>query len=197
MTVKTKHELYNVWRSMRGRCLNPNYRQFGDYGGRGITICLRWSDFYAFVDDMGPRPDGHSLDRIDNDGNYEPLNCRWADRRTQQRNQRRAVFVEVEGKRYRAIELAEAIGAKTETIVKRAARGMTIAEVLSKQKHVYTEGLSLGGRASGAKKLARTHCRNGHEFTPENTYWRKDNTRQCRVCHNAKMRRLNAQKRDR
>lgn len=191
MTAKTKHQLYNVWRSMRDRCYNPNSKPFADYGGRGIKICDRWADFYAFVQDMGPRPEGYSIDRIDNDGDYEPGNCRWADRRTQQRNQRRAVYVEIEGTKYRAIELAEAIGAKTDTIVKRAANGLSLSDVLSKKRHVFTDGLALGGKASGAKKLARTHCPKGHEFTPENTYWRKDNSRQCRQCHNAKMKRLN------
>lgn len=195
MTAKTKHPLYNVWRSMRDRCQNPNSKPFADYGGRGIKICERWSDFYAFIGDMGPRPYGHSLDRIDNNGNYEPSNCRWADRRTQQMNRRTAVFVEIEGNKYRAIELAESIGAKTDTIVKRAARGMSLDDVLSKKKHVFVEGLALGGKASGAKMLARTHCSNGHEYTPENTYWRKDHSRQCRVCHNAKMRRINLAKR--
>lgn len=81
---------YTSWQSMKRRCLNPLHHRFVYYGGRGITICPEWQEsFEQFLADMGERPPGTSLDRIDNDGNYEPANCRWATQSQQVSNRRR------------------------------------------------------------------------------------------------------------
>jgi hypothetical protein len=82
---------YRSWQSMKDRCLNPNAPKFRHWGGRGITVCDRWLSFEAFLSDMGPRPLNTSLDRVDNDGNYEPGNCRWASAAQQNANRRRRV----------------------------------------------------------------------------------------------------------
>lgn len=83
-----KSRVYMAWSNMIERCRNPNHPRFQDWGGRGIRVCERWSVFENFLSDMGEPPNGLEIDRIDNDGNYEPGNCRWTDRKTQMRNTR-------------------------------------------------------------------------------------------------------------
>jgi hypothetical protein len=85
---EARSSTYETWLSMRGRCLSPGHREYGRYGARGITICSRWDSFANFLADMGERPEGKSIDRIDPDGNYEPGNCRWATPLEQRHNRR-------------------------------------------------------------------------------------------------------------
>ena len=77
-----------IWRTMRDRCCSPMHKAYPLYGGRGISVCARWMEYSNFLADMGPRPVGTSLDRIDNDKGYEPSNCRWATVSEQQKNKR-------------------------------------------------------------------------------------------------------------
>ena len=102
MASRTKHGAYiggreapehYIWRTMIARCNRPTSSGYRNYGGRGIKVCDRWKDYSLFMKDVGPRPDeDHSLDRIDNDGNYEPGNVRWASRSDQQKNKTTTKF---------------------------------------------------------------------------------------------------------
>ena len=83
------HELYTTYHGMKTRCTNPRSKDYKNYGGRGISVCSEWdASFELFVHDMGTRPDGCSIDRIDNDGNYEPNNCKWSTKTEQASNRR-------------------------------------------------------------------------------------------------------------
>ena len=126
----TKHGMeatveYSAWQAAKNRCFNPRYVRFDCYGGRGITMCDEWrSDFAAFYSHMGPRPIGTELDRINNNGNYEPGNCRWTDRRTQNLNQRRAITVFHEGKTIPLKDLAAMTGIPYITLYHRYKKGL-------------------------------------------------------------------------
>jgi len=90
---------YAVLANMKDRCENPKHKGFSDYGGRGISVCQRWHSFNSFLADMGLQPPGLQLDRRDNNGDYEPTNCRWATRIEQQNNTRTTQFLVIDGLR--------------------------------------------------------------------------------------------------
>ena len=127
--------LYRVWLSMRRRCENPSDPSFKNYGGRGIKVCDRWNrSFEAFVADMGERPaSALTVERIDNDGNYEPGNCKWATRQEQARNQRSNRLIEHDGRVQCLARWAEEFGIGASCLRRRLdVQGLPIAEALTR-----------------------------------------------------------------
>lgn len=122
-SILKDHPLYGSWRSMRDRCNNPANPKWYRYGGRGIKICSRWENFMFFAADMGPRPKGASLDRINNDGDYEPSNCRWATPKQQSQNTRRNIWIEKDARIMCASDWAKELNTSHTTVKRWAALG--------------------------------------------------------------------------
>lgn len=117
---------YVSWTAMISRCENPHRSHFSAYGGRGIRVCQRWrQSFESFLQDMGPRPRGTTLDRINVDGNYEPTNCRWATVREQANNVRDNVRLTIDGRTQTAAEWAREYGVSPYTVYSRVKRGLS------------------------------------------------------------------------
>lgn len=139
-----KHGLYNshkaeyrCWQNMIQRCHNPSNSAYHLYGARGIFVCDRWRDSVEnFIADMGERPDGMSLDRINNNGSYSPHNCRWATTKMQNRNHRGCVFIEYLGKRQTIIEWSEETGIDHRTIHSRYKKGFLPEQIFNPDKFI-------------------------------------------------------------
>lgn len=117
------HELYKIWRGMIRRCSNAKVREYKNYGGRGISVCRRWLNIDNFIADMGPRSSQkHTLDRINNNGNYNPNNCRWATWEEQQNNKRNNRRVHWDGREQTVQEWANEYGFKYSTLKQRLDR---------------------------------------------------------------------------
>jgi hypothetical protein len=130
---KSKTSEYGIWKKIIARCTDPGETHFKDYGGRGIAICDRWlQSFEAFHEDMGPRPSGdHSIERIDNNGPYDPGNCKWATRREQGRNKRSNRRLEHDGKSLIVADWVRITGIPKTIILSRLARGWDVSRVLT------------------------------------------------------------------
>lgn len=122
---------YRIWLDMRKRC-NGKYRsEYRNYGGRGIRVCERWDDFELFLLDVGSRPSArHSLERENNDGDYEPGNVRWATRSEQNRNKRDSKFIEWRGERLTQADWADRTGLSQHVIYSRLKHGWSVADAL-------------------------------------------------------------------
>ena len=135
-------KIHRKWKAMMQRCYNPNNPSFDDYGGRGIRVCERWHEFQNFYDDVSILPHfgekGYTLDRIDNDGDYCPENVRWADRKTQNLNQRRSIKLEYNGEEMTLEEIAKETGLPCTTVHNRYYAGDRGAD-LFRPKHQHKQ----------------------------------------------------------
>jgi len=122
---------WRSWHNMRTRCNNINVPDYPRYGGRGITICPRWDTFENFLADMGERPDGMTLDRLDSNGNYEPTNCRWATQSEQGNNRSTNLPLSFDGRTQTMSQWARELGLPVPTLQNRLARGWSLEKALT------------------------------------------------------------------
>ena len=147
-----------VWHGMKARCHNPKNHAYARYGGRGIFVCNEWlSNFDKFFEDMGPKPEGMDLDRIDNDKGYSKENCRWISRTENTRNTRRTVFFNVNGTMMKVHQIAEATGHKESTISYRIKSGLSVEKVMSTAK--LPNGVRKGEQHGTYYEYQRWYCR--------------------------------------
>jgi predicted DNA-binding protein YlxM (UPF0122 family) len=147
---------YTNWKAMRARCTSPSIGKLRKYQSKNITVCEEWNDFKTFLKDMGSKPSPkHSIDRIDNDGNYEPSNCRWAIDLVQNRNKNKVITYTVKGFTGCIPEIAEHFNIKSNSIHKNMQNGMTIEEAVAsllKTNKITYSGFSLT-KAEWADKI--------------------------------------------
>lgn len=151
---------YVAYCAMKDRCLNPSNENFHHYGGRGIAICDRWlGSFDHFIADMGRRPPGGTIDRIDTNGPYSPENCRWASRKTQARNLRTNRMVEFRGAMMPLAAAAELAGLNPKTAYYRWAHGIPLD---SPMRDVPIAPCLLCSEPSHCRHLCRAHYNQMH-----------------------------------
>lgn len=122
--------IYACWKSMMNRCYKKWCHAYPDYGGRGIRVCSRWRSFSQFFEDMGPMPQGHCIDRINNNGNYTPGNCRWITKAEGNKNKRTVRKLVVEGNTYSVPELAKKFSMNKKTLRCRLDNGWDLDKAL-------------------------------------------------------------------
>lgn len=142
---------YATWLAMKIRCNRPYAHNYHLYGGRGISICERWGDFVCFLADMGDRPEGKTLDRIDPNGNYEKDNCRWATSKEQSRNRRDSITTEIDGVSMNLVDIADHFEVPRTTVYRRYHQGLREFDLIDRDnRNKYR-----CGERCGASKLKK------------------------------------------
>jgi hypothetical protein len=170
----SNYPTYRSWAQMIQRTTNPNNGRWEDYGGRGISVCERWRSFIAFLSDMGERPDGTQLDRVDNNASYSPENCRWATRSQQQNNRRNNRLISFNGETRSATEWSRLLGFPRGLITTRLKSGWSVEAILS----------------TPVQKGPKPFCPSGHPMSGTNLRFSSTGTRQCVICRRAYARRF-------
>lgn len=160
------------WAAMMDRCERAQHHR---YGGRGIKVCKRWKKFPAFLSDMGLRPHGYTIGRKDNDGDYEPSNCRWETTDQQNANKSDNVVIESNGRKQTVTQWAKELGMSRHRIYGRIKQGYTGDALLSTETFV--------------RRATQTHCKYGHALYPDNFYLIGKNSHACKTCAKARARR--------
>lgn len=166
------NRLRQVWSDIKQRCQNPNNRNYCRYGARGITVCREWSDsfipFYEWATSVGGYKPGLSIERLDNEGPYAPYNCTFANRHTQSRNKRTNVLVTAFGETKCLMDWASdpRCGIGLEGLRQRLLRGMNPEEAIA---------------ANSLNDGTKEFCRNGHQFSEDNTQY-EGKYRRCKIC---------------
>lgn len=153
-----RHEEYRIWNAMKRRCDSPNGKSYHRYGGRGISVCQEWREsFNAFMRDMGPRPSlNHTIERIDNDGNYEPGNCRWATRHEQGSNKSNNRVITHGGRSQTISQWSRETGLSVAMIQQRLDRhGMSVARALDPKLQRYPTMITARGRTQSLADWSR------------------------------------------
>lgn len=157
-----KHKLkehkreYNSWYSMKQRCTNQKKDNYPEYGGRGIKICSRWIDsFDNFVEDMGLRPEGTTLDRIDSSGNYEPSNCKWSTYSEQTLNTTATHWIDDNGEDICLSYFAKKYGIPATTIKHRIKNGLPLEDLKVKPENKLVYNIEYNGKIYGQREIAR------------------------------------------
>lgn len=137
---KSNTRLFKVWTSMKQRCQNENDSKYNDYGGRGIKVCEEWSDFDCFFlwSSNNGYKEGLTIDRINNDGDYAPGNCRWTTRKIQMSNRRNTIYLEYNGEKRSLSEWSDIVGVKRKTLDSRYRKGWTEERILFNPVKHYT-----------------------------------------------------------
>jgi len=183
------HPDYWLFHSMKKRCNNPNYKHYCYYGGKGVKVCARWMEprgagFKNFLEDMGPRPLGLTLDRKNGDGDYEPSNCRWATKQEQVCNRKANIFIEWNGENLTLTQWAKRVGVRGgDVIKKRIAAGvpleiaLTAKNLQNPKKYIY-KAIEMAAQL----KRQQTECKNKHPLSGDNLYISENGYRTCRQC---------------
>lgn len=183
----SRHPLYRCWASMKNRCYNEkDVRNYEWYGGRGIRVCERWigkNGFWNFVEDMGEKPKGYSIDRVDTNKDYSPENCRWASPKEQSYNRRNNLVFEIGGEKLNTEQAAKKLHKHPETLRKRLRLGFSPDDVIAsfnirrskKVKCVETgvvfDSIMSAAREYGVAYQGIANCVHGRGKTAAGKHW--------------------------